>query len=85
MNGEIGTEAAQFPEKEYINGIVVAVRGNHQNTSYYTSWLQHLAIDLVCSKPRGVQRGTQDIKITAKYEKYTRKSKAVFYKVKSYL
>ncbi len=25
MNVEIGTEAAQFPEKEYINGIVVAV------------------------------------------------------------
>jgi hypothetical protein len=25
MNGEIGTEAAQFPEKEYINGIAVAV------------------------------------------------------------
>jgi hypothetical protein len=23
---EIGAEAAQFPEKEYINGIVVAVR-----------------------------------------------------------
>jgi hypothetical protein len=25
MNGEIGTEAAQFPETEYINGIFVAV------------------------------------------------------------
>ncbi len=25
MNGEIGAEAAQFPEKEYINGIAVAV------------------------------------------------------------
>ncbi len=24
---EIGTEAAQFPEKEYINGIFVAVHG----------------------------------------------------------
>jgi hypothetical protein len=30
MNVEIGTEAAQFPEKEYINGIFVAV----QNTFY---------------------------------------------------
>jgi hypothetical protein len=33
MNVEIGTEAAQFPEKEYINGIFVAVheisRGFH--------------------------------------------------------
>ncbi len=26
MNVEIGTEATQFPEKEYINGIFVAVR-----------------------------------------------------------
>jgi hypothetical protein len=25
MNMEIGTEAAEFPEKEYINGIFVAV------------------------------------------------------------
>jgi len=25
MNVEIGTEAAKFPEKEYINGIFVAV------------------------------------------------------------
>jgi hypothetical protein len=25
MNVEIGTEAAQFPEEEYINGIFVAV------------------------------------------------------------
>jgi hypothetical protein len=25
MNVEIGTEAAQFPEMEYINGIIVAV------------------------------------------------------------
>jgi len=26
INVEIGTEAAIFPEKEYINGIIVAVR-----------------------------------------------------------
>jgi hypothetical protein len=25
MNVEVGAEAAQFPEKEYINGIAVAV------------------------------------------------------------
>jgi hypothetical protein len=25
MNAEIGTEAGQFPEKEYINGIFVTV------------------------------------------------------------
>jgi hypothetical protein len=34
MNVEIGTEAAQFPEKEYINGIAVAVSFSsvHHNT-----------------------------------------------------
>jgi hypothetical protein len=26
MNVEIGAEAAQFPEKEYVNGIAVAVQ-----------------------------------------------------------
>jgi hypothetical protein len=26
MNVEIGTEAAQFPEKKYINGIFLAVQ-----------------------------------------------------------
>jgi hypothetical protein len=28
MNVEIKAEAAQFPEKEYVNGIAVAVWGN---------------------------------------------------------
>ncbi len=28
MNVEIRTEAAQFPEKDYINGIFVAMRSN---------------------------------------------------------
>jgi hypothetical protein len=30
MNVEIGTEAAQFPEKEYINGIFLAVQASGQ-------------------------------------------------------
>jgi hypothetical protein len=29
MNVEIGAEAAQFPEKEYMNGIAVAVQVSH--------------------------------------------------------
>jgi hypothetical protein len=32
MNVEIGTEAAQFPEKEYINGIFVAVHATAATT-----------------------------------------------------
>jgi hypothetical protein len=31
MNVEIGAEAAQFPEKEYMNGIVVAYSGQQGN------------------------------------------------------
>jgi hypothetical protein len=30
MNVEIGDEAAQFPEKEYISGIAVAVQNNNR-------------------------------------------------------
>jgi hypothetical protein len=30
MNVEIGAEAAQFPGKEYINGIAVAVQPPHK-------------------------------------------------------
>ncbi len=37
MNVEIGTDAAPFPEKEYINGIFVAVRGG-ENDSVGTCW-----------------------------------------------
>ncbi len=36
MNVEIVTEAAQFPEKEYINGISVAVQGYSYRSQTYT-------------------------------------------------
>ncbi len=38
MNVEIGAEAAQFPAKEYINGIAVAVyvQSLHQLTRFVT-------------------------------------------------
>jgi hypothetical protein len=39
MNVEIGTEAAQFPEKEYINGIIVAELVN----------CVRVRVELVCS------------------------------------
>ncbi len=33
LNVKIGTEAAQFPEKEYINGIFVAVHAYMKSLS----------------------------------------------------
>jgi hypothetical protein len=36
MNVEIGAEAAQFLEKEYINGIAVAVQTDYL---FYTSYI----------------------------------------------
>ncbi len=41
MNVEIGTEAAHFPEKEYINGIFVAV----QRISIFWRGLQFSKLD----------------------------------------
>jgi hypothetical protein len=32
MNVEIGAEAAQFPEKEYVNGIAVAVYNTYSGS-----------------------------------------------------
>ncbi len=37
MNVEIGTEAAQFPEKEYINGSFVAVYDGTFTENYIES------------------------------------------------
>ncbi len=37
MSVEIGTEAAQFPEKEYINGIFVAMCDGDLLPSHYIS------------------------------------------------
>ncbi len=37
MNVEIGTGAAQFPEKEYINGIFLAVHTHAGNGKFITS------------------------------------------------
>jgi hypothetical protein len=38
MNVEIGTEAAQFPEKEYINGLFVAVSDFEQDVRRPGGW-----------------------------------------------
>ena len=48
MNVEIGAEAAQFPEKEYINGIAVAVRdGTFEEDFYMLQAMEFPAITLV--------------------------------------
>jgi hypothetical protein len=51
MNVEIGTEAAQFPEKEYINGIFVAVQGKKLKYLIQTTpcalYLLHYRLDCV--------------------------------------
>jgi hypothetical protein len=41
MNVEIGTEAAQFLEKEYINGIFIAVCYMLQDSKQYCASLAH--------------------------------------------
>jgi len=41
MDVEIGTEAAQFPEKEYVNGIFFAVRPEHTHTPNIKKGLNH--------------------------------------------
>ncbi len=40
MNVEIGAEAAQFPEKEYINGIAFAVQGCRARHDFSRAWLE---------------------------------------------
>ncbi len=48
MNVEIGAEAALFPEKEYINGIFIAV------------WHPFLSLSLVCHPIEKAQNKKQD-------------------------
>jgi hypothetical protein len=47
MNVEIGTEAKQFPEKEYINGILLAMYAPHQLPALI---LKALSEGLNCNK-----------------------------------
>ncbi len=43
MNVEIGAEAAQFPEKEYIDGIAVAVWGTLH--CIWLHWVKTVLLD----------------------------------------
>jgi hypothetical protein len=50
MNVEIGAEAAQFPEKKYINGIAVAVRVPnilHRKLAYNSLSIHHYQYVLI--------------------------------------
>jgi hypothetical protein len=53
MNVEIGTEAAQFPENEYINGIFVAVNNRMVllDNGVVLQWLHHKTDLLFISFP----------------------------------
>jgi hypothetical protein len=44
MNVEIGTKAAQFPEKEYLNGVFVAVWMMAMHTLQYQPVMLQLII-----------------------------------------
>ena len=47
MNVEIGAEAVQFPEKEYINGIAVAVQSTvNLVPRYELVSIQHFSLAL---------------------------------------
>ncbi len=48
MNVEIGAEAVQFPDKEYINGIAVAVRSHGISMRQRELHLPEVAV-----RPRG--------------------------------
>jgi hypothetical protein len=57
VNVEIGTEVAQFPEKEYINGIFLAV---HWDNKQKKSWI----LPVICYKSR------QEIHVEALLREY---------------
>ncbi len=52
MNIEIGTEAAQLPEKKYINGIFVAVHTSYKHQLRINAEL----INLTCIKRKATWR-----------------------------
>ncbi len=56
MNVEIGTEATQFPEKEYINGIFVAVQALEDSASWPWSWRCVFYQNLAATPPLGRKR-----------------------------
>jgi hypothetical protein len=57
MNVEIGAEAAQFPEKEYINGIAVAVWGDFgSRIRYYNKYIFSHNNHVLVSKSELIQK-----------------------------
>ncbi len=70
MNVEIGAEAAQFPEKEYINGIAVAVSELYTAPwgilhSYSTAQIKKSKISLIFAK--SCSCGREEIQVIHMY------------------
>ncbi len=53
MNVEIGTEAAQFPEREYINGIFVALDDDFSSVLEWNICLVYLSISSTYAQTMG--------------------------------
>jgi hypothetical protein len=68
MNVEIGTEAVQFPEKEYINGIFVAVIIRTTNHPLF-SFLEVMELEEKKDESTEKTQETKAAKIKAKKEK----------------
>jgi hypothetical protein len=50
MNVEIGTEATQFPEKEYRNGIFVEMQGSSTGHLFYTPCIKLADFECMLSR-----------------------------------
>jgi hypothetical protein len=61
MKVKIGAEAALFPEKEYINGIAVAVHGTDQSKAQQSRETVPLSDSLVIDIIERVPRVPQDL------------------------
>jgi hypothetical protein len=54
MNVEIGTEAAQFPEKVYIIGIFVAVQSKNRKSENFVKINTQIANPQICKEKSSV-------------------------------
>jgi hypothetical protein len=67
MKVEIGTEAAQFPEKEYINGIFLAVWSSHQYYIFQPRERDLYEVRALLTKPKNFFRTLHDCTLSLIY------------------